>query len=394
MLERIITTNYRNLKMDSEQGVKLKNLNIFVGPNGAGKSNLVRLLRFFSDASNGTNDEVRRITAFEQAIYDLGSGRILDSKLKPPSEVSLRLYFDSGEEFSPNFNLNIGITDENTTTIKSQQLLADKYGVYVLEPTIDEQKEKDIDITKIYDTHYFYRMQSKKNFMFSTYLSNDNFVNNVSQVNNWAFYSASEMDVKATQTGLGEIRLSATGENLALVLQTLTKNSLSFEERLNEAMKELFPKTKKLRVVLEGRSTLLMQWFIGESDRPFYLDEMSDGTVRMLCWASILLTPDPPALIVIDEPEGGVHPAWLQILAGWIREASRKTQVIVSTHSSDLLDYFTDDLECVQVFKMDKDGYSTIEQLSRERLKEPLDAGWKLGDLYRIADPQVGGWPW
>ena len=90
----------------------------------------------------------------------------------------------------------------------------------------------------------------------------------------------------------------------------------------------------------------------GGCDRdPLYLDEMSDGTVRMLCWATILLSPHLPTLLVIDEPEVGIHPAWMPILSEWIKRASRKTQVIVCTHSPDLLDHFSDCPEKVWRFQ-------------------------------------------
>ena len=123
---------------------------------------------------------------------------------------------------------------------------------------------------------------------------------------------------------------------------------------------------------------------------------MSDGTVRMLCWASVLLSPTPPTLLVIDEPELGIHAAWLPILAEWIKRASSKTQVIISTHSADLLDNFTDCIQNVFRFSSERDRmHFTISPLSeKDMLQEKLRDGWKLGDLYRVGDPSIGGWPW
>lgn len=139
---------------------------------------------------------------------------------------------------------------------------------------------------------------------------------------------------------------------------------------------------------------LTVEWYFEGLHDPFYLREMSDGTVRMLCWATILLSPRLPTLLVIDEPEMGIHPSWLPALAKWIKAASQRTQVIVTTHSPDLLDHFTDSLESVICF-CTRDGlYFALESLSPDRLAGKLEEGWQLGDLYRVGDPLVGGWPW
>ena len=121
---------------------------------------------------------------------------------------------------------------------------------------------------------------------------------------------------------------------------------------------------------------------------------MSDGTVRMLCWAIILNSPHLPSLIVIDEPELGIHVKWLSYLAEWIKNAATRTQIIICTHSPDLLDKFTDRLENVHVFEASNQEQNLfhVKTLSRDRLQDRLDEGWELGDLYRVGDPEVGGW--
>jgi predicted ATPase len=139
-----------------------------------------------------------------------------------------------------------------------------------------------------------------------------------------------------------------------------------------------------------------VQWKVSGIAEPFRLDELSDGTVRMLCWATILRSHKLPSLIVIEEPEVGIHPAWLKVLAEWIKLASERTQVIITTHSPDLLDCFTDRLENVYVFnqKQGDPHHFVIDRLSRDRFQSLLEEGWELGDIYRVGDPTLGGWPW
>jgi hypothetical protein len=187
--------------------------------------------------------------------------------------------------------------------------------------------------------------------------------------------------------------LSIAGENLASVIDNLSYY-LDFEDALNLAIKSIFPKTRRIRAVRVGRLSLTIEWHIEGNNEPFYLNEMSDGTVRMLCWAVILHSPQFPSLLVIDEPELGLHPAWLSVLAQWIKQASEKTQIIFTTHSPDLLDHFTDRLENVYCFYPTDANHYGLKPLSSEALKPQLEEGWELGDLYRIGDPTVGGWPW
>ena len=138
--------------------------------------------------------------------------------------------------------------------------------------------------------------------------------------------------------------LAKSGENLPAVLDNLSNHisyGIDFDERINNAMKEILPMTRRIKTSREGMS-LTVRWYFEGMEEPFYLDDMSDGTVRMLCWATILHSPILPTLLVIDEPELSLHIAWMGILANWIKQASQKTQIIISTHSPDLLDYFTD----------------------------------------------------
>jgi predicted ATPase len=159
-------------------------------------------------------------------------------------------------------------------------------------------------------------------------------------------------------------------------------------------MKSILPKTRRLLSLRSGRLSLTLEWHFEDIKEPFYLTEMSDGTVRMLCWATILHSPILPSLLVIDEPELGLHVSWMPILAEWIKQAARKTQIIITTHSPDLLDHFTDCLENVYCFYSQDKTHFSMKTLSHEILDQKLEEGWQLGDLYRVGDPTVGGWPW
>jgi predicted ATPase len=188
--------------------------------------------------------------------------------------------------------------------------------------------------------------------------------------------------------------ISPSGQNLAIVFDNLHQRNIDFEEKINTRMKSVLPMTKKIRVVRSGRLRLSMEWHVEDATEPFYLNDMSDGSVRMLSWAVILNSPALPSLLVIDEPELGLHPAWMGTLAEWIKTASERTQVIVSTHSPDLLDHFSGRVSDVVCFRFDGKNHFTPKRLTFDTLKPKIDEGWELGDLYRVGDPDVGGWPW
>jgi predicted ATPase len=105
---------------------------------------------------------------------------------------------------------------------------------------------------------------------------------------------------------------------------------------------------------------------------------MSDGTLRFLALAVALLQPDPPATIVIDEPELGLHPESLTTLAGFMHEAAYKSQLIVTTQSPDLLN--TMEPEDVITVNM-RNGESIFERLDRTDLAGWLD-NYAVGDLW------------
>jgi predicted ATPase len=122
------------------------------------------------------------------------------------------------------------------------------------------------------------------------------------------------------------------------------------------------------------------------------LHQLSDGTIRMLCWIAVLANPRPPALISIDEPELGIHPAWLPILATLIQQAAKRTQVIISTHSPELLDEFTSQADKVVVCSQNEQGYAQFERLDAEALQDWLDY-YSLGKMFSSGHPELGGWP-
>ena len=100
-------------------------------------------------------------------------------------------------------------------------------------------------------------------------------------------------------------------------------------------------------------------------------------------------------MLAIDEPEMNIHPAWQQIIGRWIQYSENFKQCFISTHSPDFLDTFTEGFKRgeVGVFVFDPREEEAVRQLKYAEMEEELQ-DWELGDLYRVNDPSIGGWPW
>jgi predicted ATPase len=122
-----------------------------------------------------------------------------------------------------------------------------------------------------------------------------------------------------------------------------------------------------------------LEWRQKGSDYPFQPYQLSDGTIRFICLAAALLQPQPPATIVIDEPELGLHPFAISLLANLIQSTAERTQVIVSTQSPALLDWFKP--EDVIVVNREA-GHSTFDRLDEDKLRDWLDE-YSIAELWQ-----------
>ncbi|HLO86370.1 MAG TPA: AAA family ATPase [Nostocaceae cyanobacterium] len=432
LLRFLSSKNYKNLSLSTP--VELKKLNIFIGFNGSGKSNFISCLKFLKDCLTTIPDENRGVSSFEDAISQMGGNRILDVSVESPARVNLAYCFSQISQ-SNIPGRDSGIIDLKIYVNRSEPKgvsIAEEYlysGEVLHESTSHKpfyyykfhDRELGRGAVSVYDepkqnltTHFESLDKIPTNSLgisaiprlleYSQYPPENTPVYRfrrdlIEFVSKWQFYNANNMDLNKIRMaepkiGGSDIFLSQSGDNLPLVIDNLFQQDIDFEESLNKAVKAIIPKSRRLRPIRSGRLSLTLEWYFEDIKEAFYLNELSDGTVRMLCWATILHSPILPSLLVIDEPELGLHVSWMRILADWIKKAARKTQVIVTTHSPDLLDHFTDCLENVYCFYSEDKNHFAMKALSREMLSPSLDEGWELGDLYRVGDPNVGGWPW
>ncbi len=433
-ISRLVARNYKNIRL--EDGIEFGALSILIGANGSGKSNLTSLFQFLQECVFGSGvDDQRGRTSFEDAVFGLGGARILDGSLDAPANVGFEYQFE---------------IDGKETTLGIELLVQDFHRQVIIEREFLDRGRGLSSPPAFYRVHSsgngeggsgVVSVLDSPNYRTETSMSSSFHLENINDIPfkelalsamprllessrfppeavllyeprgkimdflvNWRFYNANNMDLERIRLsepklGQSDFFVSPTGYNLALVLYNLVQVDFEFEDMLNQVIKDILPLTRKVRAVPAGRFSLAVEWNVEGSNEPFFLYEMSDGTVRMLCWAVILHSPKLPSLIVIDEPELGIHPAWMPILAEWIKDAARRTQIIVSTHSPDLLDHFTDQIDnggSIYAFQPDTESQSHYfpTRLTKEAVSGWLEEGWQLGDLYRVGNPAVGAWPW
>lgn len=201
----------------------------------------------------------------------------------------------------------------------------------------------------------------------------------------WTFGTSSPMrssqvpDGPANDVGRG-------GRNAVTVVASMKRAD---RNRLVKEMQSLYPEIEDVRVAPAGAGA--MQLFIEEgSGVEISAERLSDGTLRFLFLLAILLQPEPPPMIVIEEPELGLHPDVIPKLAALLIEASERTQLVVTTHSRMLIDALGDDPESVIVCEK-HNGQSTFERLDGERMKVWLEK-YSLGELW--SKGEIGGNRW
>ena len=177
-------------------------------------------------------------------------------------------------------------------------------------------------------------------------------------------------------------------KNLALVVSDLQTRGL--EALINDNLNRFYQAYDSLRPRVYGGTIQLAANETGmRSAIP--ATRLSDGTMRFIALLTILCHPRPPELICIEEPELAMHPDVMPLLADLLRSASERTQVIVTTHSPDLVDQFTVEPDAVVVCERGFDGGTQLKRLSSEELKEWLTE-YRLGEMWQKG--VIGGNRW
>lgn len=343
MITTLAVANYRSLR---ELVVPLGQLNVVSGANGAGKSSLYRALRLLADSSrNGAVAALAREGGLPSTLWagpevvgrSVREGRHPLQGTVRSGPVSLQLGY-SGDEFgyamdlglpvggSPAFSLDPEIKRECIWAgpiLRPATLLTDRAGTAVRVRAADGQ----------WQPHSFVQPFDSMLSELADPQRAPDVLRVRETMRSWRFYDHVRTDADAparrTQVGTRTPVLSADGSDVAAALETI--RDIGDADALAAAVDQAFPGSRLEVRVDSGRFDLLLHQH--GLLRPLSAAELSDGTLRYLLWVAALLTPRPPALLVLNEPENSLHPDLLRPLAAIVVAASATTQTVVVTHS-------------------------------------------------------------
>jgi predicted ATPase len=170
------------------------------------------------------------------------------------------------------------------------------------------------------------------------------------------------------------------GENLVSCLFYLRETDRNRFEAIEDSLRAAFPRFERLDFPPVAAGTLALAWRERGFSKPFYLHQLSEGTLRFLWLTTLLQSPGLTALTLLDEPEVSLHPELLSLLADQLREASQRSQIIVATHSDTLI-RFLEPSELV-VLDSSEDGMTTLTRADELDLDQWLK-DYSLDELWR-----------
>jgi predicted ATPase len=370
MLTTLAISGYRSLR---NLVVPLKGLNLITGANGSGKSNLYRALRLLADTAQGNVVQSLAQEGGLPSVLWAGPEQIAASVKRGDYAIegttrkyrtSLKLGF-GGDEFGYLIDLGLPKPTESMFSLdpeikreciwygaqlRPSTLLVDRHG-----PVVRIRREKDWDAA----TNNLAKFDSVVASLADPRNAPEVLTLRES-IRAWRFYDHFRADADAParspQIGTRTPVLDNDGRDLAAALQTIREHS-DDDEVLAATIDDAFPKSKIWIENTSGRFALRMQQH--GLLRPLDGAELSDGTLRYLLWVAALLTPRPPELMVLNEPETSLHPDLLPALARLIGRAAERSQVIAVSHAPRLIEELSQRPEC-HAIRLEKEFGETV----------------------------------
>lgn len=347
-LREIHVSGYRSIR---ELRLKLRQINVLTGPNASGKSNLYNSVFLLAKAAAGGFAQVIAGEGGMPSVLWAGArkSRSVGSATLEPARMRLGIRTETfnydlvcglpklhgpvpSSQFHSAFHLDPEVREEHVWMEASGGLRVtffkrDAKGVWILDSSerltdySGELLPTESVLSQLREPHLYPELSALR-----------------AEMGGWRFYhhfrTDSESPLRYPQVGVRTPILSHDGRDLAAALQTI--NEIGPSEDLHEAIRQAFPGAS-LEIEHDeesGMFAVLMR--MPGLRRPLRARELSDGTLRYLCLLAALLSPRPPALLALNEPETSLHPDLLEPLAQQMAKLARNSQLWVATHSERL----------------------------------------------------------
>ena len=412
----------RNFKSIRELDLELGPLTVLVGPNASGKSNVLDVLRFISHAlRESLVSAIRDRGGIEGVRRSMSGGR-------PDVEVGIRV--EKG-----NFRLDYGFVLGGRRTKSRHEVAEERADATPEHSQVHRQYTIDDFIRAFYrvkreygvvtpanpnETRFEFEIKegrlvqpknmraleveefetaglafpSLRRIMFRTAEPGSGQIGGMTQtyrdvyqamesISRLQFYRLFPDDMRRRQTPRGTDLLDEDGSNLAPILKEMDKRDSLYLDEIKSALGSIVPGLSDIPVQQSGGVPVVKVRYKSDG-RPrstFNLSQESDGTVRLLGLLTALYQERPPSLIGIEEPELMIHPGALAVLAEVMVEAGLRTQVLVTTHSPDLIDRLPNEsLRAVQI----EGGCTKVGPVSDTQVKAVRDGLFTSGELHSM----------
>jgi predicted ATPase len=371
MLTTLAISNYRSLR---KLVVPLKKLNVITGANGSGKSNLYRALRLLADTAQGrVIPSLAREGGLQSTLWagpesisrsvKQGVHPIQGTRRNEP--VTLSLGFASDQY---GYLIDLGMPASGTTAFKLDPVVKVEcvwHGPVLRPATLIAERHGPVVRVRGQNGDWDIVRENLSPFdVMMTQVAGPRNAQEMlvlrESIRAWRFYdhfrTDSDAPARSPQVGTYTPVLCDDGSDIAAAIETIRQFGDS--DALNSTVDDAFPGSSLSVVDNLGRFTLEMNR--RGLLRPLSAAELSDGTLRYLLWIAALLTPQPPALMVLNEPETSIHPSLLGPLARLIARGATRAQIIVVTHATPLISALREQIGCHSITLEKSFGETTI----------------------------------
>ncbi len=361
-LERITVTGYKSIR--ELRDFELGDLNVLIGANGAGKSNFLSIFKMLKALANNRLQLVVGQSGGADYLLHFGG------KYTEEIQVGLTIYNSPIELLDYEFGLKYAVSSELT---------------FLDEKCLDRHRAEDKqNWTYLGSGQKETKLSIKESWWQGAILD---------RLQKWTVYhfqdTTPEARVKQNPDIYDNHELKSDAANLASFLFLLKNHHQIYYKRILNTVKLAAPFIDDfvLNPMPENAQRIRLRWRHKNAEDDFDISQFSDGTLRFICLTTLLLQPNPPSLIIIDEPELGLHPAAIGLLVEMLRSVATKSQVIISTQSVSMVSQFLP--EEVIVVDREKDE-SVFKRLNSKELEYWLE-DYSLGEIWEMN--LVGGRP-
>ena len=359
-MSKLVSIRIRGYRSIKEATLELRPLNVLIGANGAGKSNLVSFFKMMNALT------AKRLQQYVASTGHASSNLHFGPRVTPQLEAELRFETDRGQVDTYTMRLFHAAGDSLIFAQESMSFL----GPGRVEARVEElgpgHKETLIGTAS---------SEGNQTAKVLQYLLNHCRV--------FHFHDTSPTSRVRNYCYVGDNRwLMPDAGNLAAVLYRLRSESSIAYDRILETLRQIAPFFDDFDLYPNGpgEKDIILNWRHRNRDLVFGPHQLSDGTLRAMCLVSLLMQPADrlPLLIIIDEPELGLHPYALDIIASLCRSASEHVQILISTQSSAFVSSF--DPEDIVVVERDGES-SRFNRPDAEQLEAWLE-DYSLGEIW------------